>query len=300
MEENKSFSTIRLYYQVIKLVQPAYKFITKHIKWRCIDMDSTLLMPPPKQDIHHRIPSETPTDHQAFTPAATLTGAVGKQLPHISELPAQDTGFEPVPAPEPVNSKPAPETSDPPRAVRRSYRRRNGIPPMYTLTAVAGLIAGVLAAASLPAGADLSGNILFCSGSFLEILLKKLAWSGVFLLAEYICGFFALGRLLVWLVPLVCGLGTGAALGAAFLLNGADALWMVPGCAVCTAVIVFSAKTSAEMSAQLLRLVSTNKNSIVSTSPAAGEYTLRFLVSLAILSACAIAGAALRMSAISA
>jgi len=48
------------------------------------------------------------------------------------------------------------------------------------------------------------------------------------------------------------------------------------------------------MSSQLLRLVSSDKNSIVSTSPAAGEYTLRFLVYLAILSACAIAEAALR------
>ena len=86
----------------------------------------------------------------------------------------------------------------------------------------------------------------------------------------------------------------GAALAGAFTIEGMNALRLAPGCAGCAAAVIFAAGTSSGMSSQLLRLVSSDKNSIVSTSPAAGEYTLRFLVYLAILSACAIAEAALR------
>lgn len=264
-------------------------------------MDSTLLLPSPKTDMPPgRSTTGMRTAYSSFLP---INGAVGKQLPHSNPAePAQDNTDNPnnqTAKTEVSESTGTAEAAELPRAVR-STRRRSGIPPLYTLAAVIGLAAGIFAATSLPAGADLSGNILCRSGGFLEILLSKLAWGGAFLLAEYLCGYFALGNLLVWLAPLLCGLGTGAALGAAFLLNGMDALWLVPGCAVCAAVVIFAARASADMSAQLLRLISTNKNSIVSTSPAAGEYTLRFLVCLAILSAYAIAGAALRMSVISA
>ena len=150
-----------------------------------------------------------------------------------------------------------------------------------------------LCAASAP-GADISGSLLCGSGDFLGLLLRRLFWGAAFLISEYVCGFFALGRLLVWAAPLICGLGTGAALAGAFTIEGMNALRLAPGCAGCAAAVIFAAGTSSGMSSQLLRLVSSDKNSIVSTSPAAGEYTLRFLVYLAILSACAIAEAALR------
>lgn len=129
---------------------------------------------------------------------------------------------------------------------------------------------------------------------FSRAALRRLFWGAAFLISEYVCGFFALGRLLVWAAPLICGLGTGAALAGAFTIEGMNALRLAPGCAGCAAAVIFAAGTSSGMSSQLLRLVSSDKNSIVSTSPAAGEYTLRFLVYLAILSACAIAEAALR------
>ena len=164
---------------------------------------------------------------------------------------------------------------------------------LYTFLTAAGLILGIYVAASAP-GADISGSLLCGSGDFLGLLLRRLFWGAAFLIAEYVCGFFALGRLLVWSAPLVCGLGTGAALAGAFTIEGMNALRLVPGCAGCAAAVIFAAGTSSGMSSQLLRLVSSDKNSIVSTSPAAGEYTLRFLVYLAILSACAIDEAALR------
>ena len=186
-----------------------------------------------------------------------------------------------------------PETAELPRAARSTYRRRSGIPMLYTFLTAAGLILGIYIAASAP-GADISGSLLCVSGDFLGLLLRRLFWGAAFLISEYVCGFFALGRLLVWAAPLICGLGTGAALAGAFTIEGMNALRLAPGCAGCAAAVIFAAGTSSGMSSQLLRLVSSDKNSIVSTSPAAGEYTLRFLVYLAILSACAIAEAALR------
>ena len=186
-----------------------------------------------------------------------------------------------------------PETAELPRAARSAYRRRSGIPMLYTFLTAAGLILGIYIAASAP-GADISGSLLCGSGDFLGLLLRRLFWGAAFLISEYVCGFFALGRLLVWAAPLICGLGTGAALAGAFTIEGMNALRLAPGCAGCAAAVIFAAGTSSGMSSQLLRLVSSDKNSIVSTSPAAGEYTLRFLVYLAILSACAIAEAALR------
>ena len=87
------------------------------------------------------------------------------------------------------------------------------------LLTAAGLILGIYIAASAP-GADISGSLLCGSGDFLGLLLRRLFWGAAFLISEYVCGFFALGRLLVWAAPLICGLGTGAALAGAFTIEG--------------------------------------------------------------------------------
>lgn len=245
--------------------------------------------------------------------ADALSGATGKQktkprdIPgdprESSEIPESDRVFIPYDPDESNSADSAerditpseriPETAELPRAARSAYRRRSGIPMLYTFLTAAGLILGIYIAASAP-GTDISGSLLCVSGDFLGLLLRRLFWGAAFLISEYVCGFFALGRLLVWAAPLICGLGTGAALAGAFTIEGMNALRLAPGCAGCAAAVIFAARTSSGMSSQLLRLVSSDKNSIVSTSPAAGEYTLRFLVYLAILSACAIAEAALR------
>ena len=124
------------------------------------------------------------------------------------------------------------------------------------------------------------------------MLLRRLAWGGAFLLAEYICGYFALGWLLVWLAPLVCGLGTGAALAAAFTAGTSAAPVVIPA-AVSAFVVAFAAGTSRNMSAQIMQLVS-SPCGVVTDSPAAGEYTLRFLVWCGIFTACALLECALR------
>ena len=262
-------------------------------------MENTILMTQPKNPDK---PSPEPRENYLtysmnYTNfrAGAISGATGKQKPKPRDIPG--VSCEKTEAPEseiifmpydPDESDSAdsaerditpaeefPETAELPRASRSAYRRRSGIPMLYTFLTAAGLFLGIYIAASAP-GADISGSLLCGSGDFLGLLLRRLFWGAAFLIAEYVCGFFALGRLLVWAAPLVCGLGTGAARAG------------------CAAAVIFAAGTSSGMSSQLLRLVSSDKNSIVSTSPAAGEYTLRFLVYLAILSACAIAEAALR------
>lgn len=280
-------------------------------------MENTILMTQPKNPDK---PSPEPRENYLtysvnYTNfrADALSGATVKQktkprdIPgdprESSETPESDRVFIPY-DPDESNyadsaerditpSERIPETAELPRAARSTYRRRSGIPMLYTFLTAAGLILGIYIAASAP-GADISGSLLCVSGDFLGLLLRRLFWGAAFLISEYVCGFFALGRLLVWAAPLICGLGTGAALAGAFTIEGMNALRLAPGCAGCAAAVIFAAGTSSGMSSQLLRLVSSDKNSIVSTSPAAGEYTLRFLVYLAILSACAIAEAALR------
>ena len=277
-------------------------------------MENTILMTQPKNPDK---PSPEPRENYLtysvnYTNfrADALSGATVKQktkprdIPgdprESSETPESDRVFIPYDPDESDSaerditpSERIPETAELPRAARSTYRRRSGIPMLYTFLTAAGLILGIYIAASAP-GADISGSLLCVSGDFLGLLLRRLFWGAAFLISEYVCGFFALGRLLVWAAPLICGLGTGAALAGAFTIEGMNALRLAPGCAGCAAAVIFAAGTSSGMSSQLLRLVSSDKNSIVSTSPAAGEYTLRFLVYLAILSACAIAEAALR------
>ena len=261
-------------------------------------MENTILMTQPKNPDK---PSPEPRENYLtysmnYTKfrAGAISGATGKQKPKPRDIPG--VSCEKTEAPEseiifmpydPDESDSAdsaerditpseriPETAELPRAARSAYRRRSGIPMLYTFLTAAGLILGIYIAASAP-GADISGSLLCGSGDFLGLLLRRLFWGAAFLISEYVCGFFALGRLLVWAAPLICGLGTGAALAGAFTIEGMNALRLAPGCAGCAAAVIFAAGTSSGMSSQLLRLVSSDKNSIVSTSPAAGEYTLR-------------------------
>lgn len=219
------------------------------------------------------------------------------EFPHDSP---PDAGQAPVTIPGmSLSESRTDDTEELPRAgsaLRREARRRR-FPLFQLLAAIAGGAAGAYFALTLPEGADLSESLLCRSGDFAALLLRRLAWGGAFLLAEYICGYFALGWLLVWAAPLICGLGTGAALAGAFTAGENAAFLVLP--AVGTALTVaLAANTSQHMSAQLLQLVSGSRG-VVSDSPAAGEYTLRFLVWCGILAAFALVECALRCLVIS-
>ncbi len=175
---------------------------------------------------------------------------------------------------------------------RAAVRRRSRIPFSQLMLALAGAAAGAYFAMTLPEGADLSGSLLCRSGDFAGLLVYRILWGGAFLLAEYICGYFALGWLFVWAAPLVCGLGTGAALTAAFSAGMNAAFLVVPAAGIAVAVAL-GAGTSRMMSGQLLELVSARRG-VVADSPAAGEYTLRFLIWFGVVAACALVECALR------
>lgn len=228
-------------------------------------------------------PASVPATPPESAPPDILRGMTGRSKPREST---------------PEENRDIPDPTDPPRAARRTYpRRRFGVPVLHTLTAAAGTAAGVFLAVNAPAGTDFSESLLCCSGDFLRLMMARLLWGLAFLLAEYIIGYFALGRALVWAAPLACGLATGAALTGAFSLSGANAIKLIPTCITSAAAVVLGARTSGDMSSQLLRLVSSGRNSVVavvSETPAAGEYTLRFLIYFAVVCGSAIAEAAVR------
>lgn len=163
------------------------------------------------------------------------------------------------------------------------------------LAAAAGGAAGAYFALTLPDGADVSQSIFLRSGDFVGLFVERLLWGGAFLLAEYLCGFFALGWLFVWIAPLICGLGTGAALAAAFTA-GTSAAHIVIFALVSAIVTALAAGTSQNMSSQLFRLI-LSPCGVVTYSPAAGEYTLRFLAWCGIYAAASLAECALRCAA---
>ena len=204
--------------------------------------------------------------------------------PYTVPLPERhDTGQAiPLPGMTLTGDPPAEETEELPRAgsaMRRMEKSRRRIPLFQLFAAAAGGAAGVYFTLTLPEGADISGSLFLLAGDFTGMLLHRLAWGGAFLLAEYICGYFALGWLLVWLA-------------AAFTAGTSAAPVVIPA-AVSAFVVAFAAGTSRNMSSQILQLVS-SPCGVVTDSPAAGEYTLRFLVWCGIFTACALLECALR------
>lgn len=189
----------------------------------------------------------------------------------------------------PVISDIPPDRDSLRRHVRAPFiRRRSGLILMLAVSA-AGAAAGALIA---PEGALLPGG-----ESFLIMFMRRLLPGCVILLAEYICGYFALGAALVWLLPLAGGLGAG------LLLSGLcrcgmweDFFVLLPSLFSCCAALSFGADAARDFSLLLLRLVTGNKNSIVMTSPAAGNYTLRIGACLAVLLLSALYEAAVRLA----
>lgn len=200
-----------------------------------------------------------------------------------------------MPGASPAESAHPDESEELPRAgsaLRRMERSRRRIPLFQLISAAAGAAAGIYFSLTLPEGADVSGSLFLCHGDFAGLLIRRLGWGGGFLLAEYLCGYFALGWLLVWLIPLVCGLGAGAALTAA-ISAGTNAAPLVIPAAVSAAAVAFAAGTSRNMSTQIMQLVS-SPCGVVTDSPAAGEYTLRFLIWCGVFTAGALAECTIR------
>ncbi len=160
--------------------------------------------------------------------------------------------------------------------------------------AVAGVVGGAVIAAAYPIeGAELAETVADTTGGFWGILLNRVFQSGAFLIAAYLLGFFAAGGFLSWIIPLVCGLGTGLSAAGLFMSDGR--LWLLLPLAVCCVVVVAASYASGEFSSLIMRLVS-SKGEVISSGSSAERYTLRFGVYLMIVLAMAIAEAAIKLS----
>lgn len=212
-----------------------------------------------------------------------------------SEPKPQDEPPEDIPEdiPEAV-SKPPAEHSEPTyeRAVHRAYRR-NGSPLMPAAAAV-GVLIGVITALFFPlTGGDfLSGVAASAQGGFAAALLRRLGQVGIFLLAEFLLGYFAAGRAVVWIAPLMYGLSAGLT-SAGVSAAGGSAFVILPEL-LYTAVITVAANTSGEMSELLLRLVSGESGSVVTRGRASKGYDLQFAVYALVILAVAIGEAAVK------
>lgn len=133
--------------------------------------------------------------------------------------------------------------------VRAPELRRGGARILMGLTAVCGAVSGAVIAltgtADSAAVETISGSLV---GTVGELFLRAMITGGVFLAAEFMLGFFALGDWLVWVLPLCYSMGVSlrvAALGTGVLL---------PSAAVEICAVAFGAATSASFSQTLLRL----------------------------------------------
>ncbi len=191
-------------------------------------------------------------------------------------------------------TKPQDEPSEPPAEqqlpdapISSPHKRRSAEIP----SAVAYMLLGALSAAAGAAIAvlyPLEGIPLTIGGSFPEVLADRLLQCGIFLVAEYLLGYFAAGGKLVWLIPMIYGLGAG--LSAAEAIISGHPLMLLP-LTICMVVICRAAARSAELSSLLLSVVSGKSGSVVTDGTAGSSYTIGFGIYLLTISAAALAEA---------
>ena len=158
--------------------------------------------------------------------------------------------------------------------VRSPELRRGAAKIVMTLAAVLGTAAGVTAVLTGVFG-ETASNLLSerFSGGFREVFGTKLLINAGCLAAEFLLGFFALGDILVWVIPLFIGLGAGLTLTAAW--SGA-LLPSALGTIVCG---IIGAALSSEFSEELRGFA--NGTCRRSNDSPAKRFALRFLALLA-------------------
>lgn len=158
--------------------------------------------------------------------------------------------------------------------VRSPELRRGAAKILMSFSAILGTAAGIIAVLTGIFGE--SAEKLLAerfSGGFRAVFGTRLAINAFSLMAEYLLGFFALGDILVWIIPLFLGLGTGLTLSAAW--SGA-LLPSALGTLVCG---IIGAALSSEFSEELRGFA--NGTCRQSDNSPAKRLTLRFLALLA-------------------
>lgn len=141
-----------------------------------------------------------------------------------------------------------PDEDKPREHVRSPELRRHGTKLLMAVAAAVGAAAG----ARLIFGEETSEALMIrvsqtLDGTFGEIFLRQTLLGTMFLAAEFVLGFFALGDLAVWTAPFLCGAGT-------VLRLAASSPKLLPGAVVCLGGVIMGAAYSADMSGLLLRL----------------------------------------------
>ena len=142
-----------------------------------------------------------------------------------------------------------PDDADKPREhVRSPELRRNGTKLTMAASAVIGAAAGARLLFGEAASETLVNSISqMFTGTFGEIFLRQTLLGALFLAAEFVLGFFALGDLAVWAAPFLYGAG-------AVLRLAAGSPKLLPGAIICLIGVVMGAAYSADMSGLLLKL----------------------------------------------
>ncbi len=133
--------------------------------------------------------------------------------------------------------------------VRAPEIRRSGPRILMGVTAVCGAVSGAVimfTEKSDPTALEMISQSLV--GTVGELFLRAMITGAVFLIAELILGFFALGDWLVWVLPLCYAMGMSLRVAAA----GTGVL--LPSAAAGICAVTFAAATSASFSQTLLRL----------------------------------------------
>lgn len=183
------------------------------------------------------------------------------------------------------------QEEDTPRAeslTRAAQIHHEGCTALCAVFAVIGTIAGIIIALAFPLhSSDFSILAEPSDIGFAAAFFERLQQCGAFLLAAYLLGYFAAGGVVVWLVPLVYGMGAGLSCAGGIAAGGSVAAvlpWVV-----CLALVVSASAASWEFSSVLLRLISGRSGSVITRGSAAYSYNLRFGVYMLVLLAISIA-----------
>ncbi len=161
--------------------------------------------------------------------------------------------------------------------VRYPRVRRSSALIVMSLSALCGVIGGIVISRTADVSAEMAKSL---AAPFGKIFLERTLLGAAFLGAEFILGFFALGDLLVWIVPLAAGLGSS-------LRVAATKAWiLLPSSILLLFITAFGAAVSAGFSETLMTIA--RGGTVHLGSSPRKIFALNFLGYLAAVIACAL------------
>ncbi len=169
------------------------------------------------------------------------------------------------------------EEAKPEAHVRYPRARRSSALIVMGLSALCGAVGGFVVSRSADLSVELAQSLVKPFGA---IFLERTLLGAAFLAAEFVLGFFALGDVLVWSVPLIAGLGLS-------LRVSATEKWaLLPSSILLLFITAFGAAVSAGFSETLMQLA--RGGTVHLGNSPRKLFTLNFLGYLAVAVACAL------------